>query len=280
MKPSIAGRAVVWTTAISVSGIDPHAVPIALGAAVAKEAFDLLRARSHRVSVLAYLRAAPVNTYLDIGPSPAAPALVLSVASPGSRRPDDEKGTELMPADQIPAADSGPGPDEFCAQQREDWLAYAFSLTRNWPDAEDAAARAALKVSEHHDEFGTLCPAGRDPVAWSKTIIRNYVIDRHRRSKSRRWRMRALVPWAADIADEVTDQIIARQALDFVNALESRDHLLAVLRWIEGMQPKEIAELLGMTDSRVRGRLSEIADMMRTELGIARPRKVLKEETP
>src|SRR5260370_11020068 len=138
MKPSTAGRAAAWTAAISVSGIDPHAAPAALGAAVVKEAFDLLRARSDRISVLAYLRAVGANTYLDIGPSPAAPALVLSVASRGSPRPDDKEGAKHVSADELPAVGTDPDPADFCIKQLADWLAYARVRTRNWADAEDA----------------------------------------------------------------------------------------------------------------------------------------------
>lgn len=67
----------MWTAAISAAAVAPHAALVALGAGVAKEAFDLLRARSHRISVLAYLGAVGAGTYLSIDPSPAAPGLVL-----------------------------------------------------------------------------------------------------------------------------------------------------------------------------------------------------------
>jgi hypothetical protein len=97
MKASAAGRAAVWSTAISVSVIAPHAAFVALGAAAVKEAFDLYRAREYRISVLSYLRASGAGTYLSIDQGPATPALVLSVASPGSERPGGEEGADLVP---------------------------------------------------------------------------------------------------------------------------------------------------------------------------------------
>lgn len=234
MKPSAAGRAAVWTAAVSVSAVAPHAAPVALGAAVAKEAFDLLRARSQRISVLAYLQAAGAGTYLDIGPCPAAPALVLSVASPGSRRLDDEEGAASVPADELPPIESGPDPGDFCVKQRADWLAYAMTRTRSWPDAEDAVSHVVQKIFEHHDEHGTLCPDMRDPVGWSKTVIRNYLIDRYRRSRARHKRSGAFVLAGEDIADGVTDQIIARKALAFRSISRSpdpHDRRAALGRW-------------------------------------------------
>jgi RNA polymerase sigma factor (sigma-70 family) len=275
MKPSTAGRAAVWTAAISVSGMDPHTAPAALGAAVAKEAFDLLRVRSHRASVLAYLQAASgANTYLNIGPSPVGPSLVLSVASPGSSRPDDKEGAEHVPAD--------PDPADFCRKQRADWLGYARVWTRNWADAEDAVSHAVLKVFEHHAAHGTLCPGGRDPVGWSKTIIRNYVIDQFRWSDpQRRRRLAFMLPdtYGADVADEVTDRIIVRKSISSVESLKGRAHVIAVMRYIEGRQPQEIADELHINPSTVRTSLHRTAKKMRTQVGVAEPRKVFKEET-
>jgi hypothetical protein len=85
-------------------------------------------------------------------------------------------------------------------------------------------------------------PTGCDPVGWSKTVIRNYVTDRFRRSKTQRRRLHALALPAtdgADVADEVTDQIIARKALSFVASLKDRDHMIAVMRYIDGLQPRD-----------------------------------------
>lgn len=279
MKPSTAGRTAVWTAAISVSAVAPHAAPVALGAAVAKEVFDLLRARSQRISVLAYLRAAGADTYLDIGPCPAAPALVLSVASPGSHRLDDEEGAEPVRAGELRPAGSGPDPGDFCVKQRADWLAYAMTWTRSWPDAEDAVSHVVQEIFEHHDKHGTLCPDMRDPVGWSKTVIRNYLIDRYRRSQARHRRAGAFVLPGGDIADDITDQIIARKALAFVASLDTQAHMIAMLRWVDGLEPKEIAERLGMNARSVRTSLHRIKKKMRTQLGVAEPRKILREET-
>lgn len=197
----------VWTTAIAVLGADPHAASVALGAAVVREVFDLLSARSHRASVLAYLGAAHANTHLDIGSSPATPALVLSIGSPGSGPPDDERA-EPMPADEIPASGSGQDPGEFCVAQRGQWLAKAFTFTRNWPDAEDASSEIAAKVFEYHDERETLCPPGHDPAAWWMACLRNHLIDEYRKSRTRQRHARVLVVPAADIADQVTNKVI------------------------------------------------------------------------
>jgi RNA polymerase sigma factor (sigma-70 family) len=280
MKASTAGRAAVWSTAISVSAVDPHAAFVALGVAVVKEAFDLVRARSHRISVLAYLRASGAGTYLSIDQCPAAPALVLSVASPGPRRPAGEEGADPVPlGGEFLSDSSSPDPGDFCIKQRADWLAYAAAWTRSWPDAEDAVSHVVQKILEHHASHGTLCPDARDPVGWSKTVIRNYLIDRTRRLEVQRRRSRTLMPAAGDVADDVTDRIIARKALDFVDSLESQAHTIAMMHWVDGLAPKEIADRLGMNPRSVRTLLHRTRKRMRAQLGVAEPGKILREET-
>lgn len=280
MTPSAAGKAAAWTAAISVMAVKPHEALIALGAAVAKEVFDLVSARMHRTSVLAYLRTARSETFLKIGPSSAAPALSLSSASSRSSRPGGEEGAVHVPDDSdLPPADYGSSPDDFCIKQRADWLAYAMTRTRSWPDAEDAVSHVVEKIYEYYDEHGTVCPDMRDPVGWSKTVIRNYLIDRWRRSKTRDRYSAAFVVPEVDIAEIVTDQIIAGKALAFVQSLDDQAHMIAIMAWIEGLKPREIAEQLGMSSLTVRKSLHQTRKKMRAKLGIAEPQRILREET-
>src|ERR1700730_12371136 len=92
MKLPAAARTTVWATAISVSALAPHAAPMALGLAVAKEGFDLLHARMHKTAVLSYIRAAGAGTFLSVDPSGAIPAVTLQTASPSARPQADEEG--------------------------------------------------------------------------------------------------------------------------------------------------------------------------------------------
>jgi hypothetical protein len=153
MGPSAAGRVAVWTAAISASAFDPHAAPFALGCAVAKELFDLLRARLQEGSVLSYLRGTRPATSLRIGPSPGSPALVLNVGPQTAMPPDD--GSPAGPAESGSGypADLYPSADQFCIKQRGELLAYAIALTRNLQDAEDAVSHVVQKIYEPGDEY-------------------------------------------------------------------------------------------------------------------------------
>ena len=281
MTPSAAGKAAVWTAAVSVAAFHPRDALIALGAAAAKEVFDLVSARMHRTSVLAYLRTARAGTSLRIGPSSAAPALLLSSTSPEHSRPGDagEEGAAWVPDDDLPSVDYGFSPDVFCIKQRADWLAYAMTWTRNWPDAEDAVSHVVEKIYEYYAENGMICPDARDPVGWSKTVIRNYLIDRFRRSKTHNRHSGSFLAPEADIAEIVTDQIIARKALAFVESLDDQAHTVAVMAWIEGLKPREIAEQLGMKNLTVRKLLHQTRKRMRAHLGVAEPQRILRKET-
>jgi len=280
MGPSAAGRVAVWTAAISASAVDPHAAPFAFGGAVAKEIFDLLRARLQQGSVLAYLRATRSATSLRIGPSSGSPALVLNVGSRTAMQPDDEVAAGLAGAGSgHPDADLYLGADEFCIKQRGDLLAYAMALTRNLPDAEDAVSHVVQKIYEHYVRHGTVCPKGRDAVAWAKTVIHNHVIDVHRRRVAEDKRSRALAPSARDLAEDVTDQILVRNALVFVASLDSQAHSIAMMRWVDGLEPQEIAGRLGMNPRSVRSSLHRTKKKMRTVLGVDEPRKILRGTT-
>lgn len=55
--------------------------------------------------------------------------------------------------------------------------------------------------------------------------------------------------------------------------------MIAVLRWVDGLEPKQIAERLGMNPRSVRTSLHRTKKKMRTQLGVAEPQKILREET-
>jgi RNA polymerase sigma factor (sigma-70 family) len=281
MKSSAAGRAAVWTAAVSAAAIVPHATPVALGIAMIKEIFDLLRARTDRVSVLSYMRAASASTYLNIDPSGEAPAIVLSTTSSPSGPPQDEEGLNSMSSNEkLRRVDCDLDPSVFCAKHRRDWLSYARSHTRNWYDADDAVSHVVEQIFRHHSEHGMLCPVGYDPVAWSKRVIANYIKDLWRRQKAQLKRSAAMLPPPGDFADDILDRMIVEDALDFISTLGPHAHQIAMMHWGEGLPPKEIAKQLGLNAISVRTSLYRTRKKMRIRLGIVDdPPRVFTKET-
>jgi hypothetical protein len=159
MKPSAPGRTTLWATAISVSAFAPHAAPVALGLAVAKESFDLLHVYMNRAAVLSYIRDTAAGTYLHVDSSGTAPGVVLQTASPSKGLQGGEKGAGPVPTDDEPSrSESDPDPGEFCIKHRADWFSYAAAHARNFQDAEDAVSHVVEKILVYHAMEGTLCP--------------------------------------------------------------------------------------------------------------------------
>lgn len=282
MKASASARVAVWTAAVSAIAIAPHVAPVALSIAIIKEFFDLLRARTDRISVLSYIRAADTETYLNINSSGEASAIILRTASSVHELPPDEEGVHPVPNnDDIHRVTRDLDPGVFCAEHHEDLLSYAMSHSRNKYDAEDAVSHAQEMIYTYYARHGRLCPEGYDPVAWSKTVIANYIRTLWRREKVQRKRSTVMLPVTADFTGDILDGIIAKEGLDFINTLSLRAHQIAIMRWGEGLPPKEIARLLGIKAVTVRASLYKTRQKMRARLGVVGepPREYTKETT-
>jgi RNA polymerase sigma factor (sigma-70 family) len=271
MRASATGRTAVWTTAISVSVLAPHAAPVALGLAVLKEGFDLLQARMHRTSVLSFIRAAGAGTYLSVDPSGSAvPGVVLRMASSFAGQPGEEGegGVPVPVRDEFSRSGADPDPGEFCIKHRADWLGYALAHARNRQDAEDAVSHVVVKVLQHHARTGTICPAGYNPDAWAKTVIANFITDLHRRADVQSRYQGKLHSPPGDFVEDLLDEMFARQAFSFIRQLSPRDHQIAEMRYAENLDTVEIARRLGRNAITVRTSLWRTNRKIRREFGI------------
>jgi RNA polymerase sigma factor (sigma-70 family) len=282
MKPSAAGRTTLWATAISVSALAPHAAPTALGLAVAKEGFDLLHAYMNRSTVLSYIRGTGTGSYLRVDSSGTVPGIVLQTASsPEGQRGGQEGAVPVPTGDEPRRSESDPDPGEFCIKHRADWLGYAAAHARNFQDAEDAVSHVVEKILVYHAREGRLCPAEYDdPVAWSKTVIANYIKDLHRRSKVRLKYQGPLYTPPGDFVEDLLDEMLARQALPFIKGLKPGDHQIAEMHYVENLEPSIIARRLGRKVVTVRTSLWRTRREIRKQLGIStEPRRVIPRET-
>jgi RNA polymerase sigma factor (sigma-70 family) len=243
---------------------------------VAKEGFDLLHARIHKATVLSYMQAAGAGTYLSVDPSGAAPGVTLQTASPSARPRGDEEGAVQVPADDAPSrSGAAPDPGEFCIKHRAEWLSYARAHAQNFQDAQDAVSHVAEKILVRHARTGTLCPAEYDPEAWSKVVIANYIKDLHRRAKVQVKYQGKLHSPAGDFVEDLVDQMLARQAFSFIRSLKPGDHQIAVMRYVEGLEPSVIAERLGRNVATVRTSLWRTKLRARRHLGLGDVSQVL-----
>jgi RNA polymerase sigma factor (sigma-70 family) len=264
------GRATVWTTAFSVSALAPHAAPVVLGLAVAKEGIDLLHAHIHRTSVLSFIRATGAGTYLSVDPSGSASGVVLRTASSfaSPQGAEEEGGVPVSAYDELSRSGADPDPGEFCIKHRADWLGYALAHARSVQDAEDAVSHVVVKILQHHDRTGALCPGGYDPVAWAKTVIANYIKDLHRRATVRLQHQGKLHSPPDDFVEDLLDEMLARQIFSFIKDLKPNDHQIAEMRYAENLDLSDIAHRLGRNAITVRTSLWRTNRKICREFGI------------
>ncbi len=128
--------------------------------------------------------------------------------------------------------------------------AFAARRTRSREDAEDVSARvfqALLEQLASIDEERGVLP-------WALAVARNLLIDAaraQRPSAPESELAAALVESRTPLGD-----LLAREQLAQIEALPSEDRELIALRHADGLRHREIAHLLGISESAVRQRLS------------------------
>ena len=130
--------------------------------------------------------------------------------------------------------------------------AMALTRTANMWHAEDLTQDTFLRAWQHYHQLSGWAPAAQR--AWLVRTLRNLTTDEWRRARLRRAE-------TAPVADQVSDDATpADLRLDVANALRGLAELdrdIVLLRYVEGMNSREIGEALGMPEGTVRRRLSE-----------------------
>lgn len=129
-------------------------------------------------------------------------------------------------------------------------------------DTFEAAARAWEIVRE-------LSP--NEQRAWLRTTLTNKAVDAFRRAGALRSRRGAIhARYQASEADTHTEALSAialRRAQEIIESLPERQHVIAVMRWQEGMKTKEIAERLGIAEATVSVNIHQIRKKLIAGLG-------------
>lgn len=141
------------------------------------------------------------------------------------------------------------------------WIrALAHRLARDPAVADDVSQQACLLALEHRPRIGLR--------AWCATVVRNLVRE-HVRSEHRRQR-RETAAARADAAASVHDLVARAQAqrdlVQAVLALEEPYRGTVLLRFFEGLPPREIAARTGVPTLTVQSRLTRALRVLRARL--------------
>jgi len=131
-------------------------------------------------------------------------------------------------------------------------MVYALALTRtgNAWQAEDLTQDTFLRAWQHYRQ---LC--AWEPVAqrgWLVRTLRNLTTDGWRRA-----RLAETAVVAGQASDDPAQAVLRVDVADALRQLEERDRDIVLLRYVEGMNSREIGKALGMPEGTVRRRLSQ-----------------------
>lgn len=127
--------------------------------------------------------------------------------------------------------------------------AVALSHTRDEARADDLAQEVFLRAWKH------FTPLSAAPVsaqrAWLLTTLRNLAIDSWRKSRFE-------APYPAEARQPpAPEPELGWELVQAISDLEPGDRELVILRYLQGMNSREIGESMGIPDGTVRRRLSE-----------------------
>ncbi len=153
----------------------------------------------------------------------------------------------------------------------------ALKMLRNTQDAEDILQETFIKAFDHIEDF-----EGRSSLStWLYRIATNEALMFIRRQKDNTVSMDK--PYQTDDGDEIPQQIIdwcclpekdlmsaeSREILDqAVESLPESMRIVFLLRDVEGLSTRETAEILDLSESAVKTRLSRGRMKLREELSV------------
>lgn len=159
----------------------------------------------------------------------------------------------------------------FYAAHFDALLAYALRRVARPEDAADVVADAFLVAWRRVDDL----PPGDEARLWLYGVARKVLANQHRGGRRRDrlgQRLREQLSHAAsrDHAVDVTERLAVQDALNRLGALDRE--VLTLTVW-EGLEPREIAEILGVNAQAVRTRLSRargrLRDLISNDMGAA-----------
>ncbi len=151
--------------------------------------------------------------------------------------------------------------DRLYRSSRDDVYAYVASLLRDAPAAEEVTAAAFERAYRKRNRFD---PERGEPRAWLFGIARNAALDELRR----RGRQAELTAEPVDVEsvrlDEGAEHSERRLAVSAaLERLEPRERELIALKFFAGLENREIARVLGISESNAGTKLHRAMTKLR-----------------
>jgi RNA polymerase sigma-70 factor (ECF subfamily) len=157
-------------------------------------------------------------------------------------------------------------PDEFILtvqQYRQAVFNYCRSRLHHYQDAEDITNAVFLKLWKQHGSIRM-----ESILTYIKTITRNACVDfiRHRSYMVDKY---SLTDYEGTHEDRVEERIYFKDIEKIIDRLPAQQKRLIRMKYIEGIEPRKISKLLGLSDSSIRNQLCT---------GLKNIRMILKKE--
>lgn len=150
--------------------------------------------------------------------------------------------------------------EELYTRHYPELLRYAAAACKNQTEAEDVAQEVFLKAMQNADVFQDLGPSQRR--AWLFRSLKNLMCDRYRRAQLETAFLESRegegVYWDPGIQETENRLLLAQ--------LSQEDRVLFHLRYEEGYNASELAELFHMPAGTIRARLSRCRNILKTML--------------
>jgi len=167
---------------------------------------------------------------------------------------------------------AGESPTEFervALVHLRDCYAFALSLVRNVPDAEDLVQDTFLRAQRSFDAF----EPGTNAKAWLFTILRRLHIDRYRRGRTRpaflpEEELEGVAPVenAPPLPDEALRGLTAADVRRALEEVPEPFRVAVRLRDVDGFDYKEIGRVLGVPPGTVMSRIHRGREWLRKAL--------------
>lgn len=146
---------------------------------------------------------------------------------------------------------------DFYEEHKNQFYSIAYSKLHNSEESEDAVQEAFLRIVKYPDRFFLIEPHKRLPYAI--IIIRNVVLQIL--EQKGKYKFEELTEEISDCQVSVEDISIGNVARDelveFIKSMSEAKKQAIILKVVYGMSNREISDVLGITESAVRRRISD-----------------------